>query len=130
MKFFCELGSCFGGAAVTPTADTATATVASRQQQEEAAGRRGYGGNSHAVGPGDLRKVKPTSRHWKPTLHMISEDNIVVHDSGKRGVVSDNQISFKVKAKSKDKPKLSYHGEDYWKSSVFWAIPAFSPTPF
>lgn len=115
MKFFSELGSCLGGATLAPTAETTTSTVNPRQQRE--AGRLGRGGNGHAaVAPGGTRKGKPTTtRHWKPSLSMISEDTIVASDMRRREVGgSDDQISAKVKAKSRAKAKPTYYGEDYW----------------
>ncbi|CDP11837.1 unnamed protein product [Coffea canephora] len=137
MRFLSELGSCWGVAPVTPAAETTPSALTSRKQEEVVGGGLGQGGNSsHAavMAPADsLRRVKSASRHWKPSLHMISEDSVLVSDKGRTSRVGsdDKKSSAKVKANSRCKAaKPTYHGEDYWKSSSLWAIPAFAPSPF
>ncbi|XP_027061899.2 uncharacterized protein [Coffea arabica] len=137
MRFLSELGSCCGVPVVAPAAETTPADLTSRKLEEVVGGGLGQGGNSsHAavMAPaGSLRKVKSPSRHWEPSLHMISEDSVLVSDKGRTSRVGsdDQKSSAKVKANSRCKAaKPTYHGEDYWKSSSLWAIPAFAPSPF
>lgn len=114
MKFLSKLSSCYGVATIAPAAETTPSTLTPGKQEEVA------GNSSHAVlqvPPLGLRKVKSTSKHWKPTLHMISEDNVMVADIEirSRSVGSeDDKLSANVKAKSRGKVKSTYYGENYW----------------
>ncbi|KAL2474210.1 Uncharacterized protein Fot_49946 [Forsythia ovata] len=69
-QFFSELALCWGGATVSPAAET---IVSGRGREEDHWPRNCS--HEHAAS-GGVRKIKPSrSRHWKPMLHAISEDS-------------------------------------------------------
>lgn len=111
MKCLSKLRSCCGVATIAPAAETTPATVTLRKQEE------GVGNSSHAVlqvAPLGLRKAKSTrSKHWKPTLHAISEDSVIVPEieSRSRFESEDDKLSAKVKDL---KAKSTCCGKDYW----------------
>ncbi|KAL2248391.1 uncharacterized protein LOC105162650 [Sesamum indicum] len=125
MKFFSELGSCWGGAMVSPAAEAGP-------QAEVQEGIR-------CTTRKRLTKVKSSggaSRHWKPNLNSISEDNPLLEanrgggvNRSSAGVDDRKRPLFRLKSAAKDMRSLS-HGEDYWKSCQAMALPAFAPTSF
>ncbi|KAA8526465.1 hypothetical protein F0562_008332 [Nyssa sinensis] len=119
MKFFVEFSSCFGGAIVTPAAESAA-------PPPQEAVRLKSAGNGYAprrTTRSRLTKVH-SSTQWKPALSVISEDRLV-SDAGRnneRMVRSEKKQS--VKARSTEKVRSPNHGDDYRKSTLPMAIPA------
>lgn len=137
MKLLSELGSCFygGGSTVSPpSAAEACWSVlrsSSRLRDDQKSGTNCSGGTGTGTGSSHelaaaaatatvtgLRKYKSTntSRNWKPKLHVISEDSVVMmnHHDSSEAVRSDNKLSVKVKAKSKPKLPTYVSADDYW----------------
>ncbi|PIN14919.1 hypothetical protein CDL12_12429 [Handroanthus impetiginosus] len=128
MKFFSELGSCWGGAMVSPAAEAGVGGQLTEVQ----------GGNYHTRGQRTsrrLEKVRSSGRvnHWKPKLSAISEDSPmseVVRAGVRRFATSvhgKRPVKVKLKSPAKAVPPPE---EDYWKYSYTMALPAFSPTSF
>ncbi|CAK9161372.1 unnamed protein product [Ilex paraguariensis] len=114
MKFFEGFGSCCGGATVTPAAETATAA-----QQQGVVGVN--------ISRGRRLTQSRTTKHWKPALNVISEDNVVpdVCKNNEGMMRSEKKQSSRAKSKA-----TSYnYGDEYWKSSHPVGFAALSPTP-
>ncbi|XP_057472438.1 uncharacterized protein LOC130761013 isoform X2 [Actinidia eriantha] len=117
MKFFLEIGSCCGGATVTPAAESAITPL-----KKTAA-------NHRATSQSSRRSTKAnSSTHWKPALSALSE-NCVVSD------LVDGKIERSVrhlkKAKSTAVARSPGHSDNkYRKDSMWVALPSFAPTPF
>ncbi|KAA8524556.1 hypothetical protein F0562_010979 [Nyssa sinensis] len=125
MKYFVKFRSCLGGATLAPAAETATLPP----QELVPLMNAGTGLSSSRASHGRLTRVH-SSTQWKPALSAISEEGIV-SDAGRdheRKVRSEKKPT--VKARSTAKVRSPNHGDDYRKSSLSMAIPAFSPTPF
>lgn len=131
MKLLSELGSCFygGGSTVSPpsAAEACWSVLRSssrlRDDQKSGTNCSGGTGSSHELAAAaatvtGLRKYKSTntSRNWKPKLHVISEDSVVMmnHHDSSEAVRSDNKLSVKAKAKSKPKFPTYVSADDYW----------------
>ncbi|XAR68072.1 hypothetical protein NMG60_11003073 [Bertholletia excelsa] len=114
MKFFSELGSCFGGATVAPAAESAAGHTVTGAGNDQQRGRR-------------LRKAGSSSQ-WRPALSAISEDG-GASDVGARKV--ETAARSPKKAKSTAVARSPRRSEEYNRiDSVLMALPAFSPTPF
>ncbi|PSR95304.1 Protein lsd90 like [Actinidia chinensis var. chinensis] len=112
MKFFLEIGSCCGGATVTPAAESAI-TPLKKTLATSQSSRRSTKANS--------------STHWKPALSALSEDRVVsdlVYGKIERSV------RHLKKAKSTAVARSPGHSDKYRKDSMWVALPSFAPTPF
>ncbi|XP_022865046.1 uncharacterized protein LOC111384931 [Olea europaea var. sylvestris] len=118
MKFFTKLALCWGGATVSPAAET---TISGQEVEHWP---RNF---SHEHAASGVRKIKPC-RNWKPNLHAISEDR-PISDLNQRTARSDRNHKVKPKSTTQVVPPPS-HLDNYWKSNHSMALPTFSPTPF
>ncbi|KAK4420516.1 hypothetical protein Salat_2002000 [Sesamum alatum] len=125
MKFFSELGSCWGGAMVSPAAEAGL----------QAEGQEGIRRTRGRTTSKRLPRVKSSGgamRHWKPKLNSIAEDNPLLEANRGGGVNrsstgADDRKRTLFRLKSASQPS---NGEDYWKSCQAMALPAFAPTSF
>ncbi|XVE80267.1 hypothetical protein DITRI_Ditri14bG0126300 [Diplodiscus trichospermus] len=76
-----------------------------------------------------------TTPEWKPSLYVISEDNVTAEKRDKTPAEEAKAervrvVKMKSSSGSRSKVHVRSYGDDVWRNSMPVVVPTFSPTPF